>query len=217
VSFTSILVAAVMAVTPPDGFVDVADALDGVVVDARYAGPENFLGVPVEGYKAQKAVLSAEAVSKLKLVQAELAAEGLGLKVFDAYRPQRAVDHFMRWIEDDTDVKAKQTYYPDLEKNELVPKGYIAEKSGHSRGSTIDLTIIYLESGEELDMGSPWDFFSPISHAFTDLVSEKARANRMILRNLMVKHDFEPYEAEWWHFTLKNEPYPNTYFNFEIE
>lgn len=201
----------------PVGFVDVAHGVPGVVIEARYAGSENFLGRPVTGYLASKALISKEAAAALAKAQAELKAEGLSLKVFDAYRPQRAVDDFMAWIRNTSDTKAKTRYYPDIAKNQLVPEGYIAEKSGHSRGSTVDLTIIRLADGQELDMGSPWDFFGPISHALTDKVSIEAQQNRLKLRELMLKHGFKPYEAEWWHFTLTDEPYPNTYFDFVIE
>lgn len=201
----------------PEGFVDIEKEIEGVVIEARYAGTDNFLGRPVDGYKANKAVISVEAAAKLKLVQAELAEKGLGLKVFDAYRPQRAVDHFMRWIDDKADTTAKDAYYPDVSKKQLVPEGYIAEKSGHSRGSTIDLTIIRLADGSELDMGSPWDFFGPVSHALNDSIPVEAQQNRLLLRTLMLKHGFAPYEYEWWHFTLKDEPHKDTYFDFVIE
>lgn len=206
-----------LAGSTPEGFVDIKEEIEGVVIEARYAGTDNFIGRPVDGYRANKAVISVEAAAKLKLVQAELAEKGLGLKVFDAYRPQRAVDHFMRWIDDKADIAAKEAYYPDVSKDQLVPEGYIAEKSGHSRGSTIDLTIISLADGSELDMGSPWDFFGPVSHALNDSIPEQAQQNRQLLRTLMLKHGFAPYEYEWWHFTLKDEPHKDTYFDFVIE
>ncbi|NVJ97619.1 MAG: M15 family metallopeptidase [Alphaproteobacteria bacterium] len=204
----------------PDGFVDLASFVPGVVVEARYAGNDNFVGAPVDGYVAAKAYLSIEAATALRLVQHQLQAQGLTLKVFDGYRPQRAVDHFMRWVKDDADTMNKDRFYPDISKTRLVPEGYIAEKSGHSRGSTVDLTIARVTvDGEviELDMGSPWDFFGPISHPSSHNITDEARANRMLLRIQMLAAGFKPYEAEWWHFTLRHEPYPDTYFDFPVK
>jgi D-alanyl-D-alanine dipeptidase len=203
-----------------EGFVDLAEHIPGIVIEARYAGHENFMARPVNGYNAPKAFMSREAADRLKLIQKRLADCGLTLKVFDAYRPQRAVDNFMEWTEDESDTVAKARYYPEVAKDQLVPEGYIARKSGHTRGSTIDLTIAaYTEEGQllELDMGSPWDYFGPISHALSLKVNMQQRANRTLLRSLMVDHGFKPYEAEWWHFTLKDEPYPDTYFDFPVE
>lgn len=209
--------AALFLITPPEGFVDISGAVPGVLVDARYASAENFMARQVDGYLAPKSYLSTQAAAALALVQAELKKRDLGLKVFDGYRPQRAVDDFMAWIADTADIAAKARYYPGIKKSQLVPEGYIAEKSGHSRGSTVDLTLVDLASGDELDMGSPWDFFGPVSHALINTVPEKAQENRMLLRTLMIKHGFNPYEAEWWHFTLAEEPYPETYFDFVID
>jgi len=206
-----------MLAAPPQGFVDVAEAIPDVQVDARYYGSDNFLGRPVKGYNAAKAFLSKEAASALTKVQEELVAKGLALKVFDGYRPQRAVDDFMHWIADKSDIKTKAKYYPNISKSQLVPQGYIAEKSGHTRGSTVDLTIVKLSDGAELDMGSGWDYLGSISHALTGQVSDEAKKNRALLRNLMIKHGFKPYDEEWWHFSLASEPYPNTYFDFVIE
>ncbi|SDD56727.1 MULTISPECIES: M15 family metallopeptidase [Kordiimonas] len=205
---------------PPDGFVDLEAYIPGIVVEARYAGNHNFVGQPIDGYEAPKVFLSVEAANALKTAQHRLAAQGMTLKVFDGYRPQRAVDHFMRWVSDANDTKNKAAYYPDVAKHRLVREGYIAEKSGHSRGSTLDLTIAHIMpdgSVQELDMGSPWDFFGPISHPSSKAVSDDARANRMLLRMSMLAAGFKPYEAEWWHFTLTREPYPNTYFDFPVE
>ncbi len=206
--------------SPPEGFVDLESYMPGIKVDARYAGDRNFVGAPVDGYLAPKVFLSREAADALKLVQARLELQGMTLKVFDGYRPQRAVDHFMRWVADATDTKNKAAFYPDISKDRLVPEGYIAEKSGHSRGSTLDLTIARIlpdGSVEELDMGSPWDFFGPVSHPSSREVSDDARVNRMLLRMQMLAAGFKPYEAEWWHFTLADEPYPDTYFDFPVE
>jgi len=206
-----------MLAVPPQGFVDVAEAIPDVKVDARYFGSDNFMGRPVNGYNAAKVFLSEEAASALAKVQKDLVAKGLALKVFDGYRPQRAVDDFMHWIADKSDIKTKADYYPHISKSQLVPQGYIAEKSGHTRGSTVDLTIIKLSDGSELDMGSAWDYLGPISHALTGQVSDEAKENRALLRNLMIKYGFKPYDEEWWHFSLASEPHPNTYFNFVIE
>lgn len=204
----------------PDGFVSAADFIPGVVVDARYAGDENFMGRRVDGYYANTVLLTRQAAVALAGVQQQLAAGGMALKLFDGYRPQRAVDHFMAWTKDANDTINKPDYYPDLRKDQLVPGGYIAEKSGHTRGSTVDLTIVRLlddGSYQELDMGSPWDFFGPISHPSSAAVPEQARVNRMLLRTLMMAAGYRPLEEEWWHFTLQDEPYPDTYFDFPVE
>ena len=152
-------------------------------------------------------------------MQAQLAPIGRGLKVFDAYRPQRAEDHFVRWAEDLADTKMKARYYPDVDKANLFRDGYIAAKSGHSRGSTVDLTIVSLNAGEpiELDMGTGWDHFGPKSWPSSREVTTQQRANRMLLQSLMVKHGFRPLAEEWWHFTLVDEPFPDTYFDFVVE
>jgi D-alanyl-D-alanine dipeptidase len=202
--------------TRPDDFVDLTDVIPGLVIEQRYFGSNNFIGRPIAGYEANVVYLTRPAASALRDVQQDLAAEGLGLKVFDGYRPQRAVDDFMRWAADPGATSMKAAYYPDVDKSELIPKGYIAERSGHSRGSTVDLTLIELATGEEVDMGSPFDFFDPVSWPSSTAVPESARANRMHLRELMLRHGFDPLEEEWWHFTLHDEPYPNSYFDFPV-
>lgn len=203
-----------------EGFVDAAKAVPGVIIDARYAGSNNFIGEPITGYEAAKVVVSVEVAAALAKVQAALAAEGRALKLFDGYRPQRAVDHFMRWIADPSDTRKKAEYYPDIAKGDLVKLGYIAEKSGHSRGGSVDLTIVERAadgSWQELDMGSPFDLFDVRSHGDSTLVSEQAQANRKMFADLMIKHGFRPYAEEWWHFTINPEPYPKTYHNFPIK
>jgi len=204
---------------PPAGFVEIREAVPGVVVDLRYLGEDNFVGAAVDGYAADRCYVTTEAAEALGRVQHELAHLGLGLKVFDAYRPQRAVDHFVRWAEDLDDTRMKSRYYPDVAKAELFRDGYIAAKSGHSRGSTVDLTIVSLGTGApvELDMGTPWDFFGPRSWPTSLAVTPQQRANRMLLQSLMMKHGFRPLAEEWWHFTLENEPFPDTYFDFVVE
>ena len=198
-------------------FVDLEDESPGIAMDLRYYSEDNFMGTRVDGYKKATIIVSKEAAEALSKVQTELEPMGLGLKIFDAYRPQKAVDHFIRWARDPADTLTKHRYYPDLPKDRLFELGYIAEKSGHTRGSTLDLSIVNLESGEELDMGSPWDFFGEISHHDSPLVSEEATANRNLLRDVMVKYGFRPYANEWWHYTLADEPFPDTYFDFDIE
>jgi len=198
-------------------FVYVHEVIPDVVYDIRYFSTENFMGVRIEGYKKPVALLSRDAAKALGLVQFELAKQGYGLKIFDAYRPQKAVNHFIRWAKVLDDTLTKRTYYPDLDKSVLFELGYIAERSGHTRGSTLDLTIVYTDNKKEVDMGSPWDFFGDISHHGTKKISNKQTANRNILLKAMEKYGFKKYDNEWWHFTLKNEPYPDTYFNIDVQ
>lgn len=204
----------------PDGFVYLTDICEDIVIDLRYLSTNNFVGTPIDGYESEKCIISMNAAKAVLNVQNDLKALGYGLKVFDAYRPQQAVNHFVRWAKDLDDTTMKEKYYPEVAKNQLFNQGYIASKSGHSRGSTIDLTIIHMTGplkGKELDMGSPWDFFGPISWPASDKVSAKQKENRMLLQKLMIKHGFRPYSAEWWHFTLNNEPFPKTYFDFPVK
>lgn len=200
----------------PPGFVDVQQQIPSIRVELAYAGRQNFVGKPIDGYRANRAILTKEAAIALKKVQNELASHGLGLKIYDAYRPTRAVQHFYRWSQNPRDVRTKKTYYPQLKKPELFRQGYIARKSSHSRGSTVDLTLIRLGTGKELDMGTIFDFFSPRSWYQSKLVSPRQKANRKLLRTLMMKHGFEPYPQEWWHFTLAKEPWPEQAFDFEV-
>ena len=200
----------------PKGFVYIKDKIPSVELDCRYYGSNNFVGERIDGYLSPRAILSREAVGALVKVQEELKAFGLGLKIFDAYRPQKAVDHFVRWGRDLSDVKMKSEYYPTVQKRNLFKEGYIAKHSGHSRGSTVDLTIIDLESRVELDMGSGFDFFGKSSWVTYSNILATQRANRMLLHNIMLKHGFKSYKQEWWHFTLRDEPY-SRYFNFDVE
>ncbi|NQX88034.1 MAG: chorismate mutase [Halioglobus sp.] len=204
---------------PPAGFVDVKALIPDIVVDLRYLGKNNFIGRPIAGYLGERLLLSREAATALQAAQDELKAFGLGLKVFDSYRPQQAVNDFVRWAEDLDDQAMKSIFYPDVMKSKLFEDGYIAKRSSHTRGSTVDLTIVNLSSGNhnnELDMGSAFDFFSPLSWSMDETINASQRAHRMLLRTLMLKHGFEPYAQEWWHFTLKNEPFPDTYFHIPI-
>lgn len=204
----------------PESFVYIEEVIPNIRTDLRYATDRNFLGRRVDGYVASRCILTRQAAEALNRVQADLNRFGLGLKVFDAYRPQRAVDDFVRWAKDPEDTKMQGEYYPKVQKKDLFKEGYIAEKSSHSRGSTVDLTIVFLDkhaAESELDMGTPFDFFGPESWPDSPLVSPVHRAHRMLLQVLMQKHGFEPYAKEWWHFTLKDEPFPKTYFNFRVQ
>lgn len=201
----------------PKEFVYLSDVDKSIQKELRYLSTNNFIGKRIDGYKNNCVIVTKTSAIALKKVQKILALKGLGLKIFDAYRPQQAVDHFVRWAKVLNDTLMKQQYYPKVPKSELFNQGFIASKSGHTRGSTIDLTIVDLRTGLELDMGSPYDFFGAQSHPFYKSLSKKQIENRLLLRKVMLENGFKPYDNEWWHFTLKNEPFPNTYFNFPIE
>jgi len=201
----------------PKGFSYLLDKAPNIALEMRYFGSQNFIGDPIEGYLAPRAILSTKGANALQKVQKELEHFDLGLKVFDAYRPQKAVAHFVRWGRDLNDTKMKSIYYPNIEKRNLFKEGYIAKRSGHSRGSTVDLTIIDLNNGSELEMGSPFDFFGKESGVFYANITPTQRANRMLLHTIMLKHGFSAYAEEWWHFTLKNEPFKGRYFDFDVE
>ena len=201
----------------PEGFIYVKDMIKTAQLDMRYYGDNNFVGTRIDGYEAPVAILTEEAATALKIAADSLEKQGYYIKIFDAYRPQQAVDHFIRWAEDINDIRMKDSLYPDLDKSILFDLGYIAKKSGHTRGSVVDLTIVSKDTGEELDMGSGFDFFGEISHHDTNLITKKQEANRNILRNAMVAAGFEAYSKEWWHYQLKNEPYPDKYFNFTVK
>ncbi len=202
----------------PEGFVYVDEVIPSIKQELRYFGNNNFVGRPIHGYRANRVILTKSAATALKAAQEELNSFGLGLLVFDAYRPQQAVDDFVAWSKDLNDTKTKSTYYPRIPKELLFAQGYIAERSGHSRGSTVDLTIVSKNAPfQQLDMGTGFDFFGPESWPDYAEIFPQQRANRLLLQNIMVKHGFKPYPQEWWHFTLKNEPYPDTYFNFPVQ
>lgn len=198
------------------GFADAGRALPGLVVDMRYFGEENFVGRRIAGYEAPVCLLTTETVAALAKVQARLGEFGLGLKVYDCYRPKRAVADFAAWAKDLGDTKRKALQYPNVDKSRLFELGYIAERSGHSRGSTVDLTLVDARTGAELDMGSPYDLFDPVSWPSEHGVSPAARANRMLLQDVMLANGFKPLKEEWWHFTLRDEPHPETYFDFAV-
>jgi D-alanyl-D-alanine dipeptidase len=201
----------------PAAFVDAAAVVLGLVVDMRYAGSRNFVGRPIDGYVRPRCLLTREAAAALAQVQRDLGQHALGLKVFDCYRPARAVAHFVRWARDRADVATKQEFYPDVDKRDLFRQGYIASRSGHSRGSTVDLTIVRREDGRELDMGTGFDMFSPRSALASTAVTAEQRANRLVLAGAMRRAGFRPLPHEWWHFTLRNEPFPTTYFDFVVQ
>lgn len=201
----------------PDIFTDVTRLVPDAVLDIRYFGPDNFVGVPIDGYHSPLAWLTHPAADALAEVALQARREGFRLKLFDCYRPARAVAHFARWADDLDDTRTKAAYYPDMEKRALFAEGYIAARSGHSRGSTLDLTLVEVGSGQDLDMGTPFDLFSRASWPDSEDVSADARHNRRLLAALMAAQGFEPFFMEWWHFTLKTEPFPETYFDFPIE
>ena len=198
------------------GFVVLADYVPHIVQEIRYYSTYNFIGERSDGYEEPCALLTKEAARALKAVSNEMIVRGYRLKVFDAYRPACAVKHFVLWGIEDQDIRMKPYFYPDLQKQELFEKGYIAKKSSHSRGSTVDLTLLDMSTGGELDMGSPFDLFSVVSHPDYKGITEQQYENRMMLQRVMVRSGFEPIDCEWWHFTLKDEPYPDTYFEFPV-
>lgn len=201
----------------PENFVNLADLVPGAVMEIRYAGYFNFVGHPIAGYEAPICLLTRQAANALAKVQASIEPFGFGLKMFDCYRPTRAVAEFLSWAEDPKDTRMKPEFYPELEKKELFPKGYIAEKSSHSRGSTADLTLVIMPAQVEVYMGTGFDFFSKQSWPDDPQQPAQARANRLLLSSVMRLHGFNPYPYEWWHFTLAEEPYPNEYFDFPVK
>lgn len=200
----------------PKGFVYVTEYIPNITVELRYFCSDNFIGTHIDGYEAEKCILSLPATLALQKVQAELNKKNLGIKIFDAYRPQRAVNHFRRWARDLTDTLMKQEYYPNIAKKDAFKLGYIATKSRHSSGSTVDITIIDLKTKKELDMGSAYDFFGKISWVDYKKLTKKQLENRQLLQRVMLTNGFRNYPKEWWHFTLRGEPYRNQYFDFPI-
>jgi len=225
----------------PDNFTDIQKVIPDVIMDIRYYSPHNFVGEKVDGYLAPKCYLTKETAQALAGVQKDLATYSLSLKIYDCFRPQRAVNHFVRWAAEIKNTKTMKEFYPTVNKRNLFKDGYIAEKSGHSRGSTVDLTIVPLPApaqpqyspGQKLhscylpaakrfadnsiDMGTGFDCFHALSHTANHNVGRQQKINRLLLKSLMEKHGFKNYDMEWWHYTLKNEPYPDTYFDFLVE
>lgn len=201
----------------PKNFVYLEDIDTTIKTELRYLSKNNFIGKKIDGYYKNNVIVTKETAESLHKVQNILLKKGLSLKIYDAYRPQQAVDHFVRWAKVLNDTLKKQEYYPKVVKSQLFNLGYIASKSGHTRGSTVDLTIVDVKTNKELDMGSPYDFFGTESHPFYKNITKEQKKNRLYLRKIMLANNFKPYDNEWWHFTLKNEPFPKTYFNFPIK
>ena len=201
-------------------FVDVGQLDPSIAIDMRYAGANNFVGKRVDGYLAPRCLLAAPAAEALVRVQRNLEKQGYGLLIYDCYRPQRAVDHFVRWAQDLSDLRTKPRHYPSVDKSRLFELGYIAAKSGHSRGSTVDLTVGRKNKDGELvplDMGTDYDFFDPSSHTESEDVSDDDLANRLLLRAAMESGGFANYSKEWWHYTLENEKYPSNYWDVPVQ
>lgn len=198
------------------GFVLLAEAVPDAIQEIRYYTTYNFVGDRIDGYEQPISFITKEAGEALHAASETVKAQGYRLKIFDAYRPQKAVDHFVRWSKDLADTRMKQYFYPDLDKSVLFEQGYIAEKSGHTRGSTVDLTLFDMASEREVDMGGTFDFFGELSHPDYRGITDEQYAMRMVLRDAMVGAGFKPLVEEWWHFTLENEPYPDTYFTFPL-
>lgn len=228
--FTKVLMGALLAVmlfvTPaaaqrstapddPSGFVVLGEFIPDIIQEIRYYSTYNFVGERIDGYEVPCALMTREAAEALKKVSDDVMKMGYRLKVFDAYRPQMGVDHFMRWAESN-DTSMKAYFYPKIAKDRIIPEGYVDRKSGHSRGSTIDLTLFDMKTGKEVDMGGTFDHFGIESHPDYKKITKAQYKNRMILRDVMIKHGFKPLATEWWHFTLKDEPYPDTYFTFPV-
>jgi D-alanyl-D-alanine dipeptidase len=201
----------------PKGFSYVKDIAPTIKQELRYCSNNNFIGTSINGYEENVLIITTQAATALKKVQTELLKKELSLKIFDAYRPQKAVNHFVEWARVINDTLMKQQYYPSVNKRHLFKKGYISSRSGHSRGSTVDLTIIDLKTNKELDMGSPFDFFGISSHISYAELTKEQKQNRQLLQSIMRKNGFRPYTNEWWHFTLRYEPFPKTYFKFPVK
>lgn len=207
-------------------FVLLTDVVPDAILEIRYYSTYNFIGERIPGYEAPIALLTRQAADSLKKVSDDLHAQGYRLKIWDGYRPQKAVDRFMEWAKDLGDTRMKPYFYPELSKDRIIPEEYVAEKSGHTRGSTVDLTLFDMKKEKEVDMGSTFDYFGPISHPdvqpgqkageYPTTLTEEQYANRMTLRKAMLAHGFKPLDSEWWHFTLKDEPFPNIYFTFPV-
>ena len=199
-------------------FVTLTDVVPDAILEIRYFGTYNFVGDRIDGYLEPTALLTKQAADSLRAVSDDVIKLGYRLKIYDAYRPQMAVDHFVRWAADFDDTRMKTYFYPNLEKNVLFPQEYICEKSGHTRGSTLDLTLFDMATEKELAMAGTFDWFGPESHPdYTEGITKQQFQNRMILRDAMMRHGFKPFNTEWWHFTLENEPFPDTYFTFPVK
>ena len=225
--FVAVLFAIVLAVPwgeakaaePMDSsdFVAVSDEIPDVLQEIRYFSAYNFVGSHIDGYEEPVALMTREAAAALKDAAAEFRAAGYVIKIYDSYRPQRAVEHFIRWGADAQDIRMKPYFYPTTDKSRVFELGYVAKHSGHSRGSTIDMTIVDMKTGQELDVGEHFDYFGERSHYAYKSISQKQQENRKFLRQVMERHGFQGLAEEWWHFTLKHEPFPDTYFDFPVK
>ena len=204
-------------VSLPDEFCVVTDYIKDVLLDIRYFSTFNFVGARVDGYLDPVAILTKKAVSQLEKACVEFKKHGYIIKIYDAYRPQSAVDHFVRWGKDVKDLRTKEYFYPEIDKAKCFELDFIATRSSHSRGSTIDLTLFDEKTGMDLDMGGPFDYFGDLSHADYKDITKVQYDNRMLLREVMIKYGFRPFNGEWWHFTLIDEPFKDTYFNFPVK
>lgn len=198
------------------GFVFLDEMLHGIRWDAKYATWDNFTGKPVEGYEVNRIVGTQSLALALREAQSRAAALGYGLLLWDGYRPKSAVDYFLRWAKQPEDNLTKEKYYPNIERAEMVAKGYVASQSSHSRGSTIDLTLYRLDTGTLVSMGSSFDFMDERSYHTAKGITSAEAQNRKCLRKIMESSGFQSYSFEWWHYGLIHEPYPNTYFNFAV-
>ena len=215
--FLTILTLSPTAQSGREYFVDVIKIIPTIEIDVRYHSNDNFVGSRVDGYKKPVILITKEAGEALKKIQTELRTNGLALKIYDAYRPQKAVNHFVRWAQTPADTLTKSKYYPRVNKKDVFKLGFVASRSGHTRGSTVDLTLIYLDTKKEVDMGSGWDFFGEISSHSTAQITAAQTANRQNLKSIMSKYGFKTYSKEWWHYTLRDEPFPKRYFDFDVE
>ena len=199
-----------------DGFIDIKEYIPSIIIDLKYATDDNFTGRVVKGYESPKCLLTFEAASSLRNIQTILNKSGYSLKIYDAYRPQRSVNHFINWSKNQSDTLKKSYFYPNILKSNLFDLGYIATNSSHSRGSTVDITLVEISSGKEIDMGSAYDFFGLESSHDYENISITQKNNRKLLFDVMTKNGFSSYPKEWWHYTLIDEPFPTTYFDFII-
>ena len=200
----------------PEGFVYTNDVIPDALLDIRYYSAYNFVGRRIDGYHAPVSIFTKEAAEALKIASDLLAEQGYIIRIFDTYRPADAVSHFMRWADDPDDNRMKNIFYPEVNKENMIVEGYVTPRSSHSRGGAVDLTILCMLTGTELDMGSPFDFFGEVSHNGTDKITQDQLVNRLVLRSAMEEAGFEAYAYEWWHYGLINEPFPDTYFNFPV-
>lgn len=201
----------------PDAFTLLSETAPDIIQEIRYHSTYNFVGTRIDGYEAPVAIMTRRAADSLKAVSDDVGRMGFRLKIYDAYRPQRAVNHFIRWAENVTDTAMRRFFYPDVDKADLFKREYICARSGHSRGSTVDLTLFDMHTGKEVDMGGTFDWFGIRSHPDYEDITDAQQAHRRLLREAMLRHGFTPFPTEWWHFTLADEPFPDTYFDFPVK